>query len=103
MYLLYKSPYRNFDGLNTLTRVIRSQSIQNKVGIALFQDAVISLRGILGEKIAELLEGDIEVIVLAEDLNARGIDLEIEGVKLVNYRELINIIINNYDKIVSWG
>lgn len=57
LYLLFKSPYKHFNGMDTLIRVVKSQSIKNKVGIGLLQDAVVSVKGGLGEKIEELARG----------------------------------------------
>ncbi|MFX1486035.1 MAG: sulfurtransferase complex subunit TusB [Promethearchaeota archaeon] len=103
LYLLFKSPYKNFNGMDALMRVVKSQSVKSKVGVALLQDAVVSLRGVLSEKIVELAKEGIHVIALSEDLKARGIGSTVDGVQQVSYREIINIIMNDYDKVVSWG
>lgn len=47
--------------------------------------------------------GGVHIVALSEDLKARGISLDVEGVQQVSYGAMINIIVNDYDEVVSWG
>jgi len=102
LYLLHKSPYSNFSNFENLVKIVKSQLSNNKVGVALIQDVVVSLKGKLHEAFRNLVADGVEVIALKEDLDARGIVPNVKDCRCVTYRELINLIMNEYDMLISW-
>lgn len=73
-----------------------------KLGIILVQNGVYHAAVKDNGKPSPLLEKPAEFFALSEDLDTRGLgstDLE-SGVKPVSYSEVVDLIFNDYEKIV---
>jgi len=94
-----------FKDLELMVEIALNQSSKGiNVGLAFIQDAVIGL--VKGSSIAEILEnknGNLSIYVLGPDLKARGINPNkiISNAKIVSYDDLVDLIMDKYQKIVS--
>ncbi|MEM2108914.1 MAG: DsrH/TusB family sulfur metabolism protein [Candidatus Odinarchaeota archaeon] len=103
LYLCNKSPY-NVKGFETLLKMVNAQANRGvKTGLALLQDAVACITGEASKKLNELSKS-VKIYILLEDVKARGLaDLNsISSPVLVTYKELVNIIVKEYDRIVNY-
>ena len=76
----------------------------NEVGIVLMQDAVlITKKSVKSKMLEEIMANGIDVYVIDADCKARGIsDVVLEGIKKVGYEEFIDLVMENYEKTVSF-
>lgn len=100
LVILNKSPWAENYGsiLEVVCKV--SESVE-KVAILHFQDACIAAT--INEYCEKLAENRIEIYALEADCEARGLMKKVcSKVKLVDYKQWINLVMNQHDKIVSW-
>lgn len=104
LYLFTRSPAM-FKDLELIVKIALNQSNKGiNVGLVFIQDAVIGL--VKGSSIAEILENknsNLNIYALGSDLKARGIKPNkiISNAKIVNYNDLVDLIMDKYQKIVS--
>lgn len=89
------SDFRNMD--DTLSRLKAE-----KLGVILVGNGVYHAALKEGGKKSPILEKSSHLYVLSEDLQTRGLsEAEIDGrVKSVTYSDLVDVIFNEYEKIV---
>jgi sulfur relay protein TusB/DsrH len=75
---------------------------ENDIGLLLIQDGVFMVdRGCPNSK--ELLTMNLPFYASKNHVEERGIgDRLLDGVKLVDYPEIVNIIMEEYDKVISF-
>jgi len=71
-----------------------------KVGILHIQDACIALT--LPEYIENTANYGLKLYGLRADCEARGLRKMDKRVAIVDYREWVRLVMDEYDKIVSW-
>ncbi|WP_287584968.1 sulfurtransferase complex subunit TusB [Candidatus Borrarchaeum sp.] len=104
LYIVRRSPFMYSD----LERASELASMQkeegNDVGMVLMQDAVlITKKSEKSKMLEEIMVNGINIYVIEADCNARGInEMIIEGVKKVGYEEFIDLVMENYEKTVSF-
>lgn len=104
LYIVRRSPFMYSD----LERASELASMQkeegNDVGMVLMQDAVlITKKSEKSKMLEEIMANGINIYVIETDCNARGInEMIIEGVKKVGYEEFIDLVMENYEKTVSF-
>lgn len=104
LYIVKRSPFMYSD----LERASELASMQkeagNDVGIVLMQDSVlITKKSEKSKMLEEIMANGIDVYAIEADCKARGIsDVVLEGVKKVGYEEFIDLIMENYEKTVSF-
>jgi len=76
----------------------------NDVGIVLMQDAVlITKKSEKSKMLEEIMAIGIKIYVIDADCKARGIsEMVIEDVKKVGYEEFIDLLMEDYEKTVSF-
>ena len=104
LYITSKSIY-TCAAQGTLLDITKSQMENgHEVGVLLIQDSTLACwRG--GKNIiAEAAAHGIDVYAIKEDLEARGIigDLVHPGIKQVDYDESIALIMDKYEKVITW-
>jgi len=99
LIILSKSPFiGNFDSI--LGIVLKIVETGEKVGILHIQDACIALT--LPEYLRKIT-CKIELYALRADCEARGLLEKIDkSVTVIDYREWVKLVMDKYDKIVSW-
>jgi len=100
LILLSKSPSVN--GYESISKIAaRASEKGEKVAILHIQDACIATT--MDEYCERLAEGRIDAYVLRADCQTRGL-LEKVGkdVKMIDYKEWVNLLMKQHDKIVSW-
>ena len=72
-----------------------------KVGVIHIHDSCIALKS--DEYCKKLVDAGLAVYALEADCKARGLMKKInEGVKIVDYKYWVRLVMNEYDGIVSW-
>jgi len=77
----------------------------NEVGIVLMQDSVLitTKKSEKSKMLEEIMANGIDVYVIDADCKARGIsDVVLEGVNKVGYEKFIDLVMENYEKTVSF-
>jgi len=77
----------------------------NDVGIVLMQDSVFitTKKSEKSKILEEIMANGIIVYAIEADCKARGIsDVVLEGVKKVTYEDFIDLVMENYEKTVSF-
>jgi sulfur relay protein TusB/DsrH len=76
----------------------------NEIGIVLMQDAVlITKKSEKSKMLEEIMANGIIVYAIEADCKARGIsDVVLDGVKPVSYDDFIDLVMENYEKTVSF-
>lgn len=89
------SDFRNMEG--TVARLTA-----DKLGLIFVGNGVYHATIKEGNKKSSLLDKSKNLYVLSEDLQTRGLsETEIDGrVKLVTYSDLVDVILNDYDKTI---
>lgn len=103
LYLYSKSPYAS-KGFETVLKMLKSHVNSGvKTGLILLQDAVTGIVGEVGGKLREI-SASVKIYALLEDAKARGLaDLNtVDGLVFVNYKEVVNIIVNEYEHVVNY-
>jgi len=100
LIVLGKSPFgSNFDSI--LKMASEMAETKEKVGILHIQDACIALT--LPEYIRKIANQKLKLYGLKADCEARGLLRKIgKQVTIVDYQEWVKLVMNEYDKIVSW-
>lgn len=75
-----------------------------EIGILLIQDSTLACWKGGDNIIAEAANSGFNIFAIKEDLEARGITMDKihPGIKPVNYDEAISIIMDQYDKVITW-
>lgn len=111
MYLITKSPFIHNDPSEAIRVAILQKRMEEKIGVILLQDAVLGAKKRqFSEKesfqrlLAEAMIKGINIYALEPDLRARAIKPEdvIKDVAQINYLKLVDLIMDEYEKIVSW-
>ena len=104
LYITSKSIY-TCATQGTLLDIAASQKEKgNDVGILLIQDSTLACWKGAENIIADALSHGINIYAIKEDLEARGIigDKAISKIKQVNYDEAITVIMDKYEKVITW-
>lgn len=112
LYLVTKSPFIHNDPSEAVKIATLQREKEEKIGVVLFQDAVLGAKkgqfSETGESFEQLLleaiGKGVKVYTLEHDSKARAIKQEelIEDVIQISYQQLIDLIMEEYEKIVSW-
>ncbi|MBN1329073.1 MAG: sulfurtransferase complex subunit TusB [Candidatus Heimdallarchaeota archaeon] len=89
----------------TLLDITKAQMDKGiEIGILLIQDSTLACWKGGQNIIAEAATDGYTIFAIKEDLEARGIFTENvhPGIKQVNYDEAISIIMDQYDKVITW-
>ena len=90
-----------------LLEILEESLKRGEVGLALLQDAVLTVREnhSLADRLRSLGKKGVKIYPLKEDLDARGIPLDalIQEVSPIDYKGLVDLIMEKYDGVVSWG
>jgi len=100
LIILSKSPFGgNYDSI--LKMILEMVRMGQKVGILHIQDACIALT--LPEYLRKIEVHGVELYGLKADCEARGLLEKIdERVTIVGYEGWVKLVMDKYDKIVSW-
>lgn len=103
LYIVKRSPFMYSD-LERAAELASMQKEENEVGIVLMQDAVlITKKSEKSKMLEEIMANGIDIYVIDADCKARGIsDVVLEGIKKVGYEEFIDLVMENYEKTVSF-
>lgn len=104
LYLTSKSIYI-CAAQRTLLEIISKQIEKGySVAVLLIQDSTLACWKDGKNVISEAGEKGIEVYAIKEDLDARGIvgDKIHPSIKPVNYDEAMQLIMEKYDKVITW-
>ncbi len=105
LYMFGFSPRISYR-LERLHEVIEHQLAEGKtVGIAFLHDGVVGTapRGSCPETVLHLLDLSVKIFALGPDLDARGLGEKPlqDGIKRINYDELIELIVDS-ETLCSW-
>ncbi|MHA1835495.1 MAG: DsrH/TusB family sulfur metabolism protein [Candidatus Odinarchaeia archaeon] len=105
LYIVNKAQYSTCRYQNLKKLLATAINKSDKVGLALIEDAVSLVTGELKEEILELAEKGLKIYALQEDIEARGLATLVppEKIRIVNYRQLINLIISDYEHIINYN
>ena len=96
LFTLVRSPFEK-DETHTMDTV----AANNEKGVLLFEDAIYYAT--VERKRKELLSKNYSIYAIKEELDARGHgEFSAEGVELIGYDEAVDIIMERYDKAVSF-
>jgi sulfur relay protein TusB/DsrH len=100
LIILSKSPFTSdYESLVKLA----SKAVEKGEGVAILhiQDACIAVTS--DKYLREIAPSEIEIYVLKEDCEARGLLEKIKDrVRTVDYKGWVTLVMNKHDKIVSW-
>jgi len=94
LFITMKSPHE-FSGL----QLMRSSAKGAKSALVLFEDAVIFTANAKMGK--ELLTAVQDVYVMRDDWEARGLPLAVPEFKIVDYPEVIDLIMERYEQTIT--
>lgn len=100
LIILSKSPFGgDFDSILKMASEIAKMG--EKVGVLHIQDACIALT--LPEYLGKIVDHRFELYGLKADCEARGLLEKVEKrVKILDYKGWVKLVMDEYDKIVSW-
>ena len=100
LIILSKSPFGgNFDSI--LKMASEMVKMGEKIGILHIQDACIALT--LPEYVKKIADNRFELYGLKADCEARGLLKRIDKhVTVVDYEGWVKLVMDEYDKILSW-
>jgi len=100
LIILSKSPFVG-DYASILAIALRAAQKGEKVGVLHIHDSCIALTSdAYSEK---LVDAGLKVYALKADCEARGLLKKIKkGVKIVDYNDWVKLVMDEYDRIVSW-
>lgn len=100
LIILSKSPFGDsFASVLKIAFEIANKG--EKVGILHIQDACITLT--LPDHLEEITDERIKLYGLKADCEARGLSKKInKSVRIIDYDGWVKLVMNEYDKIVSW-
>ena len=100
LIILSKSPFFG-DYSSILNVALRAVQKGEKVGILHIHDSCTTLTS--GEYSKKLVDAGLNVYALKADCEARGLLKKIKKrVKIVDYRDWAKLVMDEYDRIVSW-
>jgi len=112
LYLITKSPFIHNDPSEAVKVAILQRNMEEKIGVVLLQDAVLGAKKkqtsdkeeSFEQLLKEAMGRGLNIYALEPDLRARAIKPEeiVEGVAPVGYHKLVDLIMDEYEKIVSW-
>ena len=100
LIILSKSPFvGNYDSI--LDIAFEAVRKGEKVGVLHIHDSCIALT--LDEYSKKLVDAGLSVYALKADCEARGLLKKIKkGVRMVDYKGWVKLVMEEYDRIVSW-
>ncbi len=104
LYITSKSIY-TCAAQSTLIDIIAAQKEHgNDVGVLLIQDSTLACWKGAENIISDATDMGIKIYAIKEDLEARGIigDKANSKIKQVNYDEAITVIMDKYEKVITW-
>jgi len=101
LLILSKSPYES--SYETVLRLALTLSKKGeKIGMMHIQNASIACT--IREYMKHAIGSGLEVYVLGNDCEARGILKKIaSGVKVVSYKDFVELLMNKFEKAISWS
>lgn len=111
LYLITKSPFIHNDPFEAIRVAVLQKRNEEKIGVILLQDAVIGVKkGQFSEResfellVLEAIRKGVNIYALEPDLRARAIKSEeiIDNVTQISYLRFVDLIMDEYEKIVSW-
>ncbi|HUU76796.1 MAG TPA: sulfurtransferase complex subunit TusB [candidate division Zixibacteria bacterium] len=104
LYLTSKSIY-TCAAQGTLLDIIKKQKENgHDVAVLLIQDSTLACWKGAKNIISEAATHGIDIFAIKEDLEARGIidDKVHPDIKQVNYEQAISVIMDKYEKVITW-
>mgnify|MGYP002153783619 CR=1 FL=1 len=100
LIILSKSPFSG--GFDSILKVASEMvEMGEKVGILHIQDACIALT--LPEYLRKISDNTVKIYGLKADCEARGLLKKVDKrVTIVDYQGWVKLVMDEYDKIVSW-
>ena len=100
LIILSKSPFVG-DYSSILDMAVRAAEKGEKVGVLHIHDSCTALTS--GEYSKRVVDAGINVYALKADCKARGLLKKIKKrAKIVDYRDWVKLVMDEYDRIVSW-
>jgi len=100
LIILSKSPFLG-DYASILDIALRAVQKGEKVGVLHIQDSCIALTSDKYPK--KLVDAGLNVYALKADCEARSLLKKVkEGVKIVDYKDWVKLVMEEYGKTVSW-
>lgn len=101
LIILSKSPFIS-DHESLFRLVSKAVEKGDRVAILHIQDACVAV--MLDRYVKKVVSLEIEVYALREDCEARGLLEKIKnGVRTVDYKGWVDLVMNKHDKIISWS
>jgi len=98
LLILGKSPFH--EQYESFLEIARKAARREKVGILYIQDACIAAT--LDEYCRKAVDNGVNLYVLKEDCQARGLLEKMHAnVKIVNYEGWVELVMDEYERIVS--
>jgi len=101
LLVILSKPFSANNGTSILDIAFKAAKEGEKVGILHIHDSCIMLTS--DQYYQKLVNAGFNVYALKADCEARGLLKKTKGVKLVTYREWVQLVMNEYKKIVSWN
>ncbi|MDH5663325.1 MAG: sulfurtransferase complex subunit TusB [Candidatus Bathyarchaeota archaeon] len=100
LIILSKSPFVG-DYASIFDMALRAVQKGEKVGVLHIHDSCVALTS--DEYSKKLVDAGLNVYALKADCEARGLLKKIKkGVKIVDYKDWVKLVMDEYDRIVSW-
>ena len=100
LIILSKSPFVG-DYASILDMALRVVQKGEKTGVMHIHDSCMALTSV--EYSTKLVDAGLNVYALKADCEARGLLKKIKkGVKIVDYKDWVRLVMDEYDRIVSW-
>jgi sulfur relay protein TusB/DsrH len=100
LIILSKSPFVG-DYASIFNMALRAVQKGEKVGVLHIHDSCIALTS--DEYSKRLVDAGLNVYALKADCEARGLLKKMKkGVKIVDYKDWVRLVMDEYDRIVSW-
>jgi len=100
LIILGKSPFVG-DYASILDVALRAVQKGEKVGVVHIHDSCVALTS--DEYFKKLVDAGLRVYALRADCEARGLLRKMKrGVKIVDYKDWVKLVMDEYDKTVSW-
>ena len=100
LIILSKSPFVG-DYASIFYMALRAVQKGEKVGVLHIHDSCIALTS--DEYSKRLVDAGLNVYALKADCEARGLLKKMKkGVKIVDYKDWVRLVMDEYDRIVSW-
>jgi len=100
LIILGKSPFVG-DYAAILDMALRVVKTGEKVGVMHIHDSCTALTS--DKYFKKLVDGGLDVYALKADCEARGLMKKIKkGVKIIDYRDWVRLVMDEYARIVSW-